>query len=161
MPNPFHLSITGATQGNISAGACDIKDREDTILCQKLDHDVSRPYDIQTGAITSKSVHKPLQVTKEFDKASPLIYTALGTAEEVTAKLEFYKTNATGNEVVYFTIDLEGAHIVKVKPWIPNCLDPDQESLKDMEDVQFTYNKITWTFVDGGIICVDEWKAPV
>ena len=31
----------------------------------------------------------------------------------------------------------------------------------DFETVSFTYQKITWTWVDGGITAEDDWEAPV
>jgi type VI secretion system secreted protein Hcp len=31
----------------------------------------------------------------------------------------------------------------------------------DCETVGFTYQKITWTWVDGGTTAEDDWEAPV
>jgi len=162
MPMPFHMLITGTTQGNISEGACAMTGREDTILCQALDHEVSIPRDIQSGLPTGKRMHGALSVTKVFDKSSPKLYQALCTGERLTdVTLKFYRINPTGNEEHYFTIKLGEAITVGVKPWIPNCLDPTKESFTHMEDVAFTYQDITWTWEIDGIEAQDSWLVPV
>jgi type VI secretion system secreted protein Hcp len=161
MPMPFHMSITGTTQGNISEGACDQTGRENTILCQALDHKISIPKDIQSGAPTGKRVHGALKVTKVFDKASPKLFQALARGERLTeVKLEFYRINPTGNEELYFTIVLEDAIIMAINLWIPNCLDPDQASFTHMEDLDFSYGKIIKTWVIDGIEAEDSWLVP-
>ena len=43
---------------------------------------------------------------------------------------------------------------------MPNCLDPNLSHFQHMEEVSFTYKKIEWTFVDGGILAEDDWTAP-
>jgi type VI secretion system secreted protein Hcp len=30
-----------------------------------------------------------------------------------------------------------------------------------MEDIQFTYQKIEWTWNDGGITAGDDWESPM
>jgi type VI secretion system secreted protein Hcp len=161
MPMPFHMTLTGKTQGEIAKGCSTMTGREDTILCQALNHEVYIPRDPQTGLPTGKRVHNALTVTKVFDKASPLLYQALSTGErmsDVTMKL--YRINPSGNEEHYFTIKLEDAIIVSIKPWIPNALDPTREKFTHMEDLSFTYTKIIWTWVIDGVEAQDSWQVP-
>jgi type VI secretion system secreted protein Hcp len=161
MPMPFHMSLTGQTQKNISEGCCDMQGRENTILCQALNHEVYIPTDPQTGQPTGKRVHNPLTVTKVFDKASPLLFQALTSGETMNeVKMEFYRTDAGGKEQLYFSIKLENAIIVSIKPWIPNTLDPTRQSFTHMEDVSFTYSKILWNCVTDKTEAQDEWKVP-
>jgi type VI secretion system secreted protein Hcp len=162
MPMPFHMAMTGNTQGNITEGACDIQSREDTCLCQALEHKVSIPSDRQTGLPTGKRVHGPLKITKVFDKASPKIFQALVTGEQMSdVVFKFYRIDPTGIEQHYYTIKLANAIIVSVDPWVPNCLDPVKESFTHMEDVSFTYRTITWTWEVDGIESQDDWTMPV
>ena len=37
---------------------------------------------------------------------------------------------------------------------------PENMSLKEREHLTFTYDKIAWTWVDGGISAEDDWEAP-
>ena len=46
------------------------------------------------------------------------------------------------------------------RAWVPECLDPTQGYLKHMEDVSFTYRKISWTWVLDGIESEDSWVTP-
>ncbi|WP_417879841.1 type VI secretion system tube protein TssD [Vibrio sp.] len=58
MPTPCYLSIKGATQGNITAGACTadsigdsyVEGHEDEMLVQDVDHTVTIPTDPQSGS---------------------------------------------------------------------------------------------------------------
>jgi len=161
MPMPFHMSLTGKTQGNISQGCCTMEGRKDTILCQAFNHEVYIPRDPQTGLPTGKRVHNALIVTKVFDKGSPKLYQALATGERMSdVTMKYYRINASGNEEHYFTIKLEDAIIVSIKPWIPNALDPARESFTHMEDVSFTYSKIIWTWEIDGVEAQDSWQVP-
>jgi type VI secretion system secreted protein Hcp len=162
MPMPFHMEMTGNTQGPMTTGCCDIQGREDTCLCQALEHSVMIPNDRQTGLPTGKRVHGPVKVTKVFDMASPKIYQALVTGEQLSEVIfKFYRIDPTGTEEQYFTIKLENAIIVSVSPWIPNCLDPAKESFTHMEDVSMTYRTITWTWEVDGVEAQDDWTMPV
>ncbi|OGP80590.1 MAG: type VI secretion protein [Deltaproteobacteria bacterium RBG_16_49_23] len=161
MPMPFHMSLTGKNQKEISKGCCTMTGREDTILCQALNHEVYIPRDPQTGLPTGKRVHNPLTVTKVFDKSSPKLYQALTTGERMDdVTLKYYRIDDTGKEEHYFTIKLEDAIVVSVKPWIPNALDSTREKFTHMEDVSFTYSKIIWTWEVDGVEAQDEWKTP-
>lgn len=161
MPMPFHMSLNGNKQGNISEGCCDMKGRENTILCQALNHEVYMPRDPQTGLPTGKRVHNPLTVTKVFDKSTPKLFEALATGERMKdVTLKYYRIDPSGQEQHYFTIKLEDAIVVSVKPWVPNALDQSRERFTHMEDVSFTYSKIIWTWEIDGVEAQDEWKTP-
>jgi type VI secretion system secreted protein Hcp len=161
MPMPFHMSLTGNNQGNISQGACEMQGREDTILCQALNHEVYIPRDPQSGLPTGKRAHQPFTVTKVYDKTTPKLYQALVTGERMSdVTYKFFRINPSGNEEHYFTIKLKDAIIVSIKPWIPNALDPSRESFTHMEDVSFTYKEIVWTWEIDGIEAQDSWLVP-
>ena len=163
MPMPAHLWVTGVTQGPIAGGdgVSDIQGREDSILIQAVDHDIAIPRDPQTGLPTGKRVHHPLKVTKFYDKSSPKIYQALCSGEQMSdVTLKFYRISPQGMEEHYFTIKLMDAIIVDVRNWVPECLDPALEHFKHMEDVSFTYRRITWTWMIDGIEAEDDWQRP-
>jgi type VI secretion system secreted protein Hcp len=162
MPMPFHMTLTATKQGAIAIQCCTMTGREDTILCQALNHEVYIPHDIQTGSATGKRVHNALTVTKVFDRASPKLYQALTTSDHMTdVTLKFYQISKSGIEEHYFTIKLEDAIIVSIKPWIPNALDPARDGFTHMEDVSFTYSKIIWTWEEGGVEAQDSWQVPI
>lgn len=160
MPMPAHMTLMGENQGKID-GSCEMQGREDTILIEAFDHEVRIPRDPQTGLSTGKRIHNALSVVKVFDKASPKLYQALCTGEHMKdVTLKWYRIDATGQEEHYFTHVLEDAIIVSIKPWMPNCLDPQTESYTHMEEVMFTYKKIRWTWEIDGIESEDSWVVP-
>jgi type VI secretion system secreted protein Hcp len=160
MALPAHLTLTGERQGAIK-GSCDQSGREDTILVQAFNHDVSIPRDPQTGLATGKRVHHPLTVLKAFDKSSPLLYMALTTGEHMkNVEIKWYRIDPMGKEEHYFTIKLEDAVIVSIQPWMKNCLDPTFGHLGHMEEVSFTYRKVMWRWEPDGVESEDDWRAP-
>ena len=160
MPMPSHLSLTGQNQGKIE-GSCEMQGREGTILVYALDHNIEIPRDTHSGLPTGKRMHKPLTVTKEFDKSSPKLYQALCSGEQFSeVVLDFYRISPQGTEEKYYTIKLENAIIVHSKGWYPHTLEPKNEAFKHMEDISFTYEKIIWTWNPDGIEAEDSWKTP-
>ncbi len=160
MPMPAHMTLTGENQGVIE-GSCTMAGREGTILVEAFNHEVSMPRDPQTGLASGKRRHEPFVITKFFDKSSPLLYQALCTGEHFgDVTLKWYRIDATGQEEHYFTTLLEDAIIVSMRPFMPNALDKETEQYGHMEEVAFTYRRITWTFEDGGVTATDDWETP-
>ena len=95
MPTPAYLSITGVKQGLITAGTFTQdsvgntyqQGHADQILVQAFSHQVVVPRDPQSGQPTGQRVHKPLMISKVFDKSSPLLFSALTSGEQVTCRL--------------------------------------------------------------------------
>ena len=161
MPMPIHMTLKGKKQGEIKGG-CTQKGREGSIIIFAFDHDIMSPRDIATGLPTGKRQHKPVKITKEIDKASPLLYTVLCTNESLTEVVfKFWKPSASGKEQQYYTIKLTNANITSMKTFFPNMLVAENTKLPHMEEVSFTYQKIEWTFTDGGITSEDDWEVPV
>lgn len=169
MPTPAYLSIEGKTQGPITSGTLTevsvgniyVEGHEDEILVEAYSHEVTIPTDPQSGQPTGQRVNRPMTITKVFDKSSPLLYTALTTGERMTnCKLKFYRTASDGSQEHYFTIELEDAIIVNIRAYMPNCQDPGQSHFTHLEDVSFSYRKITWTHEVAGTSGYDDWRAP-
>ncbi len=92
MATPAYMSITGTKQGLITAGAFTEdsvgntyqEGHEDQVMVQGFNHEVIIPRDPQSGQPTGQRVHKPVVITKVFDKASPLLLAALTSGERLT-----------------------------------------------------------------------------
>jgi len=170
MPTPAYLTLQGTKQGLITAGTFTQdsvgniyqEGHEDQILVQGFAHDVTIPRDPQSGQPTGQRIHKPLMISKVFDKSSPLIFSALTSGETLTkCRLEWYRTSSSGTQEHYFTIELEDAIVVDVQSRMPNCQDPEHAHFTHLEDVFFSYRKITWTHEVAGTSASDDWRAPV
>lgn len=158
MPIPGHLTITGEEQGAIE-GSCEWEGREDTILVQAFDHVVELPTD-DRGIASGRRVHRPIVITKEIDRSTPMLYQALCTGELLTdLELEWYRIDGSGEEELYYTMSMFNGIITKIHPWVPNVLDQSNAHMKHMEDVHISYEKIIWTWEPDGIEFEDAWSG--
>jgi type VI secretion system secreted protein Hcp len=157
-----YLKLEGKSQGQIK-GSVTQSGREDSIMVIAVEHKVLSPRDAASGLPTGKRQHGPLIITKWVDKSSPLLYSALVNNESIkTFRLDFYQPNSkgTGEEEQHYTIELENATISSIALVMLNNKYPENMEQKEQENVSFTYQKITWTWQDGGLICTDDWEAP-
>jgi type VI secretion system secreted protein Hcp len=170
MPTPAYLTIEGTKQGPITQGTLTAESvgniwqeaHKDEILVEAFKHELLIPTDPQSGQPTGQRVHQALVITKVYDKSSPLLYTALTTGERLSkVQIKWYRTTPEGTQEHYFTHELEDAVIVDLKAYMPNCQDPKQAHFTHLEDIAFTYRKISWTHVAGGTSGSDDWRAPV
>jgi type VI secretion system secreted protein Hcp len=127
-----------------------------------VNHEIISPRDPASGLPTGKRMHKPLVITKELDKSSPLLYNALVNNENLTEwQLQFYAPSPTGAENQNYTIKLTNANIASIHFVMPNNKVPELSRFAEYEEVAFTYQKIEWTWTDGGITASDDWESPV
>jgi type VI secretion system secreted protein Hcp len=146
----MHLFIGGVTQGEIH-GSCTEAGLEHSIVVGSIAHEITVPRDAASGLPTGKRQHSPLIITKRIDQSTPLLYLAL-TQNETLANFElrFYRINGAGIKEHYFTIELMNARISKIS-----------RGGRDEEELSFVYQRIRWTWEDGGITAEDDWETPV
>lgn len=155
-----YLRLKGQTQGDIK-GSVTQKGREDTIMIIATSHEVVSPRDAASGLPTGKRQHKPFVITKEVDKATPLLYNVLVNNENVTEwKLEYWQPSSSGKEQQHFTIKLTNASVAGIRHEMLNNKYPENMKHKEREHISFCYQKIEWTWMDGGITSEDDWEAP-
>jgi len=155
-----YLKLEGENQGEIK-GSVTQTGREDTIMVIGFEHDIKSPRDAASGLPTGKRQHGPLTIIKEVDKSSPLLYSLLTQNENITKfELRFWQPSATGQEVQHYTIELTNASVSKIHQEMLNNKYPENMNHKEREYVSFCYQKITWTWEDGGITTQDDWNEP-
>jgi type VI secretion system secreted protein Hcp len=112
-------------------------------------------------------MHKPFVITKELDKSSPLLYNVLVNNENVPEwKLEFWTpqiaaSGGVGAEKQHYTVELMNANVANMSFRMLNNKNPELARYAEFEEIAFTYQKITWTWKDGGITAQDDWETPV
>src|SRR5689334_10466920 len=160
-----YLNLKGQKQGEIK-GSVTQKGREGKIAVIAVSHEIISPRDPASGLPTGKRMHKPLVITKELDKSSPLLYNALVNNENIADwECKFWTpqikaVQGTGTEVQHFTIKLLNANIASIHFKMANNKHPDLMKFAEYEEIAFTYQKITWTWTEGGITAEDDWEAP-
>ena len=156
-----YLKLTGKTQGEIK-GSVTQGGREDSIAVIAFNHEVVSPRDAASGLPTGKRQHKPLSVTKELDKSTPLLMNVLVNNEQISKfELRFWQASVTGQEQQFYTVELENATIASIRAEMLNNRVRENLDFKEREHVSFCYQKITWTWMEGGITASDDWEAPV
>ena len=156
-----YLKLKGQQQGDIK-GSVTQKGRENSIMVIAVEHEIISPRDAASGLPTGKRHHKPLTITKEVDKSSPLLYNVLVNNENITNwELQFWQPSASGKEHQHYTIKLTNAQVAGIKLEMLNNKYPENMQHKEREHISFTYQKIEWTWMDGGITAEDDWESPV
>jgi type VI secretion system secreted protein Hcp len=142
------IKITGQRQGVFQGPSGPVMDIE------SLGHEIVSPRDAASGLPTGKRQHKPFTITKRIDKASVQLFQALVRNENLTS-VEFDLLSRAGGPA-YATVKLTNASIAS-----RTAGDAGKTNHHDLETIEFTYQKIEWTFVDGGITAEDDWETPV
>mmetsp|Transcript_45793 Transcript_45793/g.111494 ORF Transcript_45793/g.111494 Transcript_45793/m.111494 type:complete len:178 (+) Transcript_45793:123-656(+) len=153
-----YLKVEGINGGVVRAG------EENSMEVWGMSHEVVSPRDAASGLPTGKRQHKPLTITKPIDKATPLLMSALTTNKILpTVTLRMYQPSVRGEgtEVLYYTIKLENAVVSGIRHEMLDNKYPENMAQETREMISFTYQKITWTWVDGGITAMDDWESPV
>ena len=161
-----YLKLKGQKQGEIK-GSVTQKGRENKIMVIAVNHEIVSPRDAASGLPTGKRMHKPFVITKELDKSSPLLYNVLVNNENISEwELQFWtpqikSTSGGGTEVQHYKVQLTNANIASIHFVMPNYKHPDLMKYAEYEEVSFTYQKIMWTWNDGGIVAEDDWETPL
>lgn len=138
-------SVLGEIEGGVSSPGA-----EGAINVLAFSHEVVSPRDAASGLPTGKRQHKPISITKPIDKSTPLLMQVLVTNDILpTCTLEFYRRSETGETENYYTIKLTNATISSIVCDVAN-----------FETISFTYQKIEWTYEEGGVTAEDDWATP-
>ena len=156
---PSYMTVMGSKQGQIK-GEVTKAGREDTILVIGFSHEVVSPRDAASGLPTGKRQHKPIVITKKIDKSTPLLMNALVNNENLDVEVSVYGATSGRKEMLCYTIQLTNAAVAGIKQYMgfnaTTLITGDH-----LEEVSFTYQKIIWTYEDGGITAEDDWETPV
>jgi type VI secretion system secreted protein Hcp len=156
-----YLKLSGTRTGTVQ-GSVTQKGREGKIAVNAVSHEIVSPRDPASGQATGKRQHQPLSITKELDRASVPMRSMLVNNEACKEwELQFWRSLPTGAEAAYLTIRLTNAAIAAIDMEMPNNTRPDTMKLETFEVVTFVYQKIEWTWTDGGLMAMDDWESRV
>ena len=165
MANHGYMTIIGKKQGLISSG-CSSQDsignkcqvgHFDEIMVLAYSHDMVAGSD---GTVTGgRGQHRPVVITKNIDKSSPLISGALHDGEEIECVIDFYRTSSMGSQEKYFTVRLGAARIAYMNIQVPHAI--NMSDGQPQEVVAIRYRDITWTHVGAGTSAHSSWNNDV
>lgn len=168
------IKITGAKQGAFKHQST-IKTRQGTSVVTQSSHTIEAPRDAHTGLASGKRHHLPFEVEMPADASMINVQAAITTNEVLTTVLlRYYQTTANtlvqggaagvgGESKPYLTVELTNAVVSKFE-WVHPFTRSQDPEIKHKENhilVNFTYQKITVTWVEGGVTFTDDWTAPV
>jgi type VI secretion system secreted protein Hcp len=156
-----YLTLTGQQQGVIN-GSVILAGRENQIAVYAWSHELVSPRDAASGLPTGKRQHAPFTITKPIDKASVPMAQAMVMNENLTSVvLRAWRTTSSGKEQQYYTVKLTNASISQIQSEMLNNQYPENARHEVREHVSFTYQKIEWTWTEGGISLEDSWESPI
>jgi type VI secretion system secreted protein Hcp len=161
-----YMYAKGQKSGQIK-GSITQKGREDAVGVIAVSHSIMSPRDPQSGLPTGQRIHKPFTVTKELDKSSPIFYNVLCTNENLSEVIIKFWTpqikaaTGAGSEFQHYTVKLTNANIASIDFRMANIRHADLVKFTEYEELAMTYQKIEWTWTDGGITAGDDWEARV
>src|SRR5437764_760728 len=133
------LKLAGQKTGEVK-GSVTQKGEEGRILVIAVSHEIVSPRDPQSGLPTGRRMHKPLVITKETDKSSPLLWNMLCTNERITEwSLQFWAAGADGKLIQSHTVQLVNASISDITYRMPNIKNPELVRYAEYEEISFTY----------------------
>jgi type VI secretion system secreted protein Hcp len=144
-----YLRLTDSENQPIEGSVTD-PGQEGSILVVSMQHSVSTPRDAASGLPTGKRQHKPFVITKLIDKASPLLYGIQNNGEVlVNFNMTFWRPTLTSEPENYYTITLTNARIISIHQLMQGNQDTETAEPLPVEQVSFTYDTISWTYMDG------------
>ena len=152
--NEFYITINGQKQGQFKG-----EGRQNQIVGVGFQYEVTSPRDAATGQATGRRMHKPVVITKEWDAASPQLFQALVTNENLPhVDLQFVRTAPDGREEAFYTIKLTNATITSIRQYtgvLPGAT--NAADIHQLEEVSFTFQKIEVESTIGKTMATDDW----
>ena len=136
-------------------------DRDKTIECVSFEETVKTAREAGSAMATGRRQHGPIVITKRIDKSSPLLMKALCDNQQLTAEFKFYRPNPSGDGTTeqFYTIKLDNARISEIKKLVPDTLSPALHAAPPLEEIQFVFHTINWTFNPTGAQHEDKWTG--
>lgn len=97
---------------------------------------------------------------KLVDTSTPMLYQALDQHERLTTvAFEWYAYNSSGIRELVFSIELANAIVTRIRPSMPDYLDPGSDRYRFFEHVSLAYESIIWSHGQGDIQFEATWNS--
>jgi type VI secretion system secreted protein Hcp len=128
---------------------------------------IESPRDASSGLASGKRQHKPIVITKETDSSSPLLFQHCASGQVIPKiKIEFLSATGGAGTHRFATLELTNAVLErhlrgKILPSVIKNPTVRKGGGEEIEEIEFTYQKIEWTWIKGGTTVADDWEARV
>ena len=163
MAENISLVLTGATQGVIQGVHSQSSlDRVNTIEVFALKNAIGTSFDRSTLQSTRRHYYEPVTFTKGVDASTVKIRQALVRSERITsARFRWFRSSPAGSGTMehFLTLLLQDARITSCVLRLPDAMDPVAHTQPPLDEVSIVFDRVTWTFHDGGIEFEDTWQS--
>jgi len=154
------MKVEGQKQGWIKGNIVSTwKGAADEIELLYWQHAVVSPRDAQSGLATGRRMHQAVEAVGKLTKAAPLLFNAICTNEclkKVTINCWSQGKAGMGQTVaVFYVVEMVNANLSEFE----HVVEEGDGSL--FYRMKFTFEKITYTWKDGGITAEDTWELTV
>ncbi len=134
--------------------------RENSIECLYFESEIITAREKGSGMATGRRQYQPVLIRKRIDKSSPLLAKSMSRNEVIEGTFKFYRPNPTGDGTTeqFYTIEIHEGRINSIKSFNPDTIVPASSTMPPMEEITFVFDRIIWTFEDGGVMHEDSWK---
>ena len=157
MANHGYMRMTGNIQGLISAGCSTQQSIGNKCQTAHMDEIMVLSYThnmLNIGNI-DKPTHSPIIITKNIDKASPLLAQALSNREEINCTVSFYRVSSFGMQEKFYSVSINGGIIADLTLEMPHAI--LQNDAEPQEHIALRYRDITWTHHAAGTSGYSTW----
>ena len=157
MANHGYMRMTGNIQGLISAGCSTQQSIGNKCQTAHMDEIMGLSYThnmLNIGNI-DKPTHSPIIITKNIDKASPLLAQALSNREEINCTVSFYRVSSFGMQEKFYSVSINGGIIADLTLEMPHAI--LQSDAEPQEHIALRYRDITWTHHAAGTSGYSTW----
>jgi type VI secretion system secreted protein Hcp len=156
----IYATIKGQKQGDIK-GSVTTKGLEDAIECTAFSTQDISPRDAASGLPAGKRMHKPIVITTQFDKATPLLLNSLYTNENLEkVVIKFFRAGTNGIATNFATITLTNANLAQIDQSVDRGTTAAEKPGPYIVKLSLVYQKIEITQgTTGGEMASDSWNA--
>jgi type VI secretion system secreted protein Hcp len=166
MAYEFYVSAEGTKTGKFK-GESPKEQQKEKIPGLSFDYTVKSPIDPATGHSSGKRIHEPVRFVKEWGASSPQFFNALVSNETLKkVEFEFWRTDQSGKQVLYYTTTLEQARVVSVRQFSSDAKVQGSSTSKltsatanELEEISLTFQKITVANKQAATSGMDDWQS--
>ena len=137
--------------------------RQNSIETQYFQWKVITARDASTGQTTGRRQYQPIVIRKRIDKSTPLLIKALCNNEVAEGTFKFFRPSPSGDGTTehYYTVEFKQGRVSGLNQYDGQANDSGAGGgpVPTMEEVQFTFNQISWTYENGGITFQDSFSS--
>jgi type VI secretion system secreted protein Hcp len=128
--------------------------RENAIECFAYEFDLTNP------AGRDRTKRPTIVISKQIDKATPLLAQVLAENEVVEGEFRFYRPNPAGDGTTeqFFTVKISKGRITSIRYVLPDTMDQATASLPAYEEVTFAFGSFVLDY--GGQVTFETSVVP-